>query len=85
MTMEQVPTLLMLLMLLALACSPAVYDWARRRDAQDWEPMSGRQAAARHLYGESVGWDWAAMDDYDTSPALQVEYLQHVAARLQRR
>lgn len=34
-------------------------------------PMSGREAATRHLFGESVRWDAAEMADFDASPILQ--------------
>lgn len=81
-------SLCVLLVLLALAFSPIVYLWARRRDA-DPQPaspapadptqvpgvMSPREAVAHHLYGQAVGWAPQAMADYDASPVLQGTWL----------
>lgn len=45
-------------------------------------PMSGREAAARHLFGMSVKWDAAEMADFDASPILQGGWLAEADRRV---
>lgn len=95
MWMEQTQSILVLLALVALAFSPMAYRWARRLDT-DPQPaspapgdptkvpgvLSPREAVARHLYGQAVGWQWEAMDDYDTHPALRDTWLAEADRKL---
>jgi len=92
--MSQLQSLLALLILLALCAAPAVWRWAQRRDAapQPASPapdpltvegiMSPRQAVARHLYGQVVGWSPGAMADYDDSLPLQAMWEAEAGYRL---
>lgn len=93
--MTQTQSILILAMLLVLAGFPWALRWARRRDAaaQPAHPapdpltvegiMSPRQAVARHLYGEAVGWNRHAMADYDGgNAALQATWLAEADRRL---
>lgn len=92
--MSQLQSIVLLLVLVALAYSPLVWLWARRRDAapQPASPapdpltvegiMSPRQAVARHLYGEAVGWAPVAMADYDDSLPLQAMWEAEAGYRL---
>jgi len=95
--MSQMQSILALFILLALAAAPAVWRWARRRDAapQPASPapdpltvegiMSPRQSLARHLYGEAVGWSRYAMADYDGGNAeLEATWLAEADRRLMR-
>lgn len=47
---------------------------AARRSPGISRPLSGVEAAARALYGESVGWDWDEMDTYDSCPDLREDW-----------
>lgn len=94
--MHQAQSLLIMLALVALAFSPWVFMRARRRDAapQPASPppadpttvegiLSPRQAVARHLYGEAVGWMPYAMADYDGGNAeLEATWLAEADRRL---
>lgn len=44
--------------------------------------LPGRDAAARHLFGESCNWDDAAMADYDRSPRLRGGWLAEADRRI---
>lgn len=56
----------------------------RRRAAAPWidHVLSGREASARHLYGEAVRWDDAAMVTYDASPILRGGWLAEADRRI---
>jgi hypothetical protein len=75
--MSPLQSVIAFLILLALSFSPIVWLWALKRDNEEKsaEPLSSvlpaLDAAARHLYGEAVGWSPRAMEDYDYSPKLQ--------------
>lgn len=95
--MGTVQSLLVLLVLVALAFSPVVWLWARRRDSEPQgrtapaDPttvpgvMGPREAVAHHLYGQAVGWEPTAMADYDASPGLQRVWLVEAELKMQRR
>lgn len=75
--MSPLQSVIAFLILLALSFSPIVWLWALKRDNEEKsaEPLSSvlpaLDAAARHLYGEAVGWSGEAMEDYDHSHKLQ--------------
>lgn len=97
MYLQQAQTIVFLLILLALACAPAVWRWARRRDAEP-QPASPapadptrvpgvltpREAVAHHLYGQAVGWERQAMADYDNSLELQNTWWREADRKLRR-
>jgi len=89
--MNQVQSIIVLLMLIALAFFPMALRWARRRDREEptSEPLSSvlpaPEALARHLYGEAVGWSREALEDYDHSELLQSEWRREAGFRLRRR
>lgn len=70
--MGQLQSIVALLSLVVLAAGPGVLAHARRKDAG---LMSGREAVARHLYGQAVAWDATAMDEYDGSALVQATWL----------
>jgi len=37
--------------------------------------LDGREAAARHMYGQAVGWKRQAMEDYDHNEIVQATWL----------
>lgn len=89
--MNQAQTIIVLFMLIALAFFPMALRSARRRDREEptSEPLSSvlpaREALARHLYGEAVGWSGEALEDYDHSPLLQSEWRREAELRIRRR
>jgi hypothetical protein len=44
--------------------------------------LSGREAAARHLFGESIQWSKLDMLEYDNSPALRGGWLAEADRRI---
>lgn len=95
--MSTVQSLLVYGTLLALAFSPVVYLWARRRDnePQPARPapadptsvpgvLTPREAVAHYLYGHAVGWEHQAMVDYDNSPRVQATWLAEADRKMQR-
>lgn len=94
--MNQTQSIIILLMLTALAFFPLALQWARDRDnaPQPADPppvdptavegiMTPRQAVARHLYGQAVGWAPDAMLDYDLGNAeLEATWLAEADRRL---
>lgn len=89
--MNQTQSLILTGTVIALAFFPMALQWARRRDREEptSEPLSSVlpawDAAARHLYGQAVGWAGEAMEDYDHSPLLQREWRREAAFRARRR
>jgi hypothetical protein len=85
--MSPVQSILLMLIIVALAFAPGIIIRSLRKDRS--EPLSSllpaREAAARHLYGEAVGWSGEAMEDYDHSPLLQREWLREADLRLRQR
>lgn len=86
----QLSSLLTLALVVGLCASFAWWLWARRRDAADRTAaerqaavLTGREAVARHLYGEACGWHWEDMSAYDHMPDLREPWLQKADQRLQ--
>lgn len=80
--MDPVSSIGSLAVVLLLSAAFAAWRWAVATDRAErlsealQEPLTGREAAARHLYGEAVGWKQQAMDDYDISPKVQEFWLR---------
>lgn len=53
-----------------------------RRTPRPTPLMTGREAAARHLYGTTVRWDGDAMATYDASPLLRGGWLAEADRRI---
>lgn len=86
--MSPLQSVVVLLVVVALAFFPLVYRWAARREGASASLSSllpAREAAARHLYGEAVAWRSEAMEDYDRSPRVQATWLREVDRRIGRR
>lgn len=86
----QLSSLLTLALVVGLSASFAWWLWARRRDAaerttqeQQAPVLTGREAVARHLYGEAYGWNKLDMLNYDNLPAVREPWLQEADRRLQ--
>lgn len=45
--------------------------------------MNAREAVARSMYGTAVGWNWAAMEDYDHSEKVRETWLREADIHLQ--
>lgn len=44
--------------------------------------LTGREAAARHMFGEAHGWGAWSMELYDSRPGMQKEWLKKADRRL---
>lgn len=89
MSLSPLQSIVALILLVALAFCPLIYRPAARRDAVDApqpEPVKGvlsaRAALGRHMYGEAVGWERKAMDDYDQSLPLQAMWKAEAGYKL---
>lgn len=91
MPLTQAQSLVILLVLIAISFSPMIVLWAVRREAEDASspPLSSvlpaREALARHLYGQAVGWDGEALEDYDHSPLVRRTWLREADRKIRRR
>lgn len=94
--MESLQSLVFLFILVALAFSPMVVVYYRRKDDQARRPrfedgdnvpprLRIRAVVGRRMYGNAVGWRRVAMEEYDASPAVQALWENEARYKLEGR
>jgi hypothetical protein len=81
--MTQLQGVMIMLVLLALALAPAIWQKARERDARSKE-MTGAEVVAYLMYAEHCDGDRASLEQYEQSPYLQATWLGMAQRRMAR-